>query len=156
MRLRIPKSLHFWHQVRVFLLCLIGIGTTLVWSSLWNQHLWKELVSANIPEDYQANYGIAQVRDSITTDFISIQAKKKIWDTPDAAIFNRLASNFSIVFPKLPQKNNYKITFEQCQLLANKLAVSYSTINFDTFVDQCQWPINTIMKDINNNLSIKA
>ena len=156
MRLRIPKSLHFWRQVRVFLLCLIGIGTTLVWSSLWNQHLWKELVSANIPEDYQANYGIAQVRDSITTDFISIQAKKKIWDTPDAAIFNRLASNFSIVFPKLPQKNNYKITFEQCQLLANKLAVSYSTINFDTFVDQCQWPINTIMKDINNNLSIKA
>lgn len=100
--------------------------------------VYHQDVSANIPEDYQANYGISNVREAITDDFISIQAKKKIGETPDSSLFQRLASNFAIVFPKLPQKTNYKITFEQCLLLSQRLTNSYTALTFDSFIDQCQ------------------
>lgn len=123
---------------------------------VFSQRWLFSTVSAEVPIEYQANYGIAQIWDNVMQDFIQIQAKKKVGDTPDTSTFSRLSNNFSIIFPKLPQKNNYKIVFEQCLLLSNKLAIAYSNINFDIFVDQCQWPINSIMKEINNNYSVKA
>lgn len=134
-----------FHKMKIILTLLV----------LWT--LWTlRTLHAEVPEDYQANYGIAVVRDAITKDFVTIQAQKKIGQQIDTTIFNRLSSNLWIVLPKLPQKNNYKVTFEQCQLITTRLANGFSNLDFDTFVDQCQWPLNTIMKDINNNYSIKA
>lgn len=113
-------------------------------------------VLADVSPDYQANYGLSQTRDDILQDFITIQAKKKVGDIPEPALFMRLSSNFTTIFPKLPQKNNYRVTFEQCQLLANKLAVAYASLDFDAFMDQCYGPLNSIMKDVANNYTVKA
>ncbi len=111
---------------------------------------------ADVSPEYQANYGISQTRDNILQDFITIQAKKKVGENPEPALFSRLAGNFAVLFPKLPQKNNYRVTFEQCQLLANKLATAYSSLTFDSFMDQCYGPLNSIMKDVSNNYTVKA
>ena len=113
-------------------------------------------VYAKIPGDYQANSGLAKIWESITKDFIKIQSQKKLGERPSTDVFSRLNNSFSFIFPKLPQKNNYKIIFEQCTSLAGKLSWGYNNIDFDAFVDQCQSPLVTIMKDISSNYSIKA
>lgn len=111
---------------------------------------------ADVSPEYQANYGIGQTRDTIIQDFITLQAKKKIGENPEPALFGRLSTNFALLFPKLPQKNTYRVSFEQCQLLANKLSVAYANLTFDSFMDQCYGPLNNIMKDVANNYTVKA
>ena len=61
-----------------------------------------------------------------------------------------------MVFPQLPQRNNYRIVHNICTTQAGKLAVAYSSLDFDVFFDQCYGPINTIMKEINSNYTVKA
>ncbi len=111
---------------------------------------------AEVSSEYQANFGISQIWENITTNFITIQSAKKRWDQVSLSVFASLYSDFNVVFPKLPQKNNYRIIFDSCKVQAKKLSQAYSSLDFDIFMDQCQWPINTIMKEINSVYTVKA
>ena len=113
-------------------------------------------IFAQTSNEYLPNYGLSQTWENITTNFITIQATKKRWDIVPAAVFSSLLKDFTVVFPQLPQRNNYRIVYDVCKSQAQKLATTYSSLDFDIFFDQCQWPLNTIMKEINANYTIKA
>jgi hypothetical protein len=55
-----------------------------------------------------------------------------------SSVFGILYNDFNAVFPKLPQRNNYRIVFDTCKVQAQKLSQAYSSLDFDIFVDQCQ------------------
>lgn len=111
---------------------------------------------ADVSSEYQPNYGISQIWENVTTSFISIQSAKKRGDQVPSSVFWSLYNDFNAVFPKLPQRNNYRIVFDNCKVQSQKLAQKYSSLDFDVFVDQCQSPINTIMKEINSTYTVKA
>ncbi len=82
---------------------------------------------------------------------------KKVGDIVPTTIFLDLYKNFQILFPQLPQRNNYKIVYNVCIRQAQKLSLENTNgVEFDTYMDQCQGPINTIMKEINTNYTVKA
>ena len=121
--------------------------------------IWSQLTTpsfAEVSSEYQANFGISQIWENVTTSFITIQSAKKRWDQVPSSIFASLSTDFNAVFPKLPQRNNYRVTFDTCKVQAQKLSQAYSSLDFDVFMDQCQWPINTIMKEINSTYTVKA
>jgi PKD repeat protein len=125
--------------------------------TIWFLWSWFSSLSfAEVSLEYQANFGITQIWENITTNFISIQSAKKRGDQVPSSVFWSLYTDFNAVFPKLPQRNNYRIIFDTCKVQAQKLSQAYSSLDFDIFVDQCQWPINTIMKEINSVYTIKA
>lgn len=123
-------------------------------SLIWSQFNTPSF--AEVSSEYQANFGISQIWENVTTSFITIQSAKKRWDQVPSSIFASLYSDFNAVFPKLPQRNNYRVTFDTCKVQAQKLSQAYSSLDFDVFMDQCQWPINTIMKEINSTYTVKA
>lgn len=111
---------------------------------------------AEVSSEYQPNYGISVIWDDVMTNFIAIQSAKKRWDEVSSSVFSTLYTDFSTIFPKLPQNNNYRVTFDSCLAQSQKLGQAYSSLDFDVFMDQCQNPLNTIMKEINSNFTIKA
>ena len=135
-------------------LIALSMTSVLMFSLLWP--ILPSLSFAEVSSEYQANYGISQIRENITTNFITIQSAKKRWDQVPSSVFWSLYADFNVVFPKLPQRNNYRIIFDTCKVQSQKLSQAYSSLDFDVFMDQCQWPINTIMKEINSTYTVKA
>ena len=126
------------------------IASLLIGVSLF---LW--FTTAQVPREYEANFGIQENWNAILDDFIKLEAAKQIgWD-PDLAIFSRLASNFWRVFPQLPQEGEFKIVYEQCQQLANSTRSSYTYDAFVWFMERCFSPLNNIIKQVNSKYTIK-
>lgn len=111
---------------------------------------------AQVGTEYAANYGISQTWDNIMTNFITIQATRRRGDQVPATVFQSLTTDFNAIFPRLPQRNNYRIVYNTCIAQSQKLSQVYTAIDFDVFMDQCHGPLNTIMKEINANFTIKA
>lgn len=84
-----------------------------------------------------------------------ILSTKKVGQNPSSSLFAQLHKDFKIVFPLLPQKSNYKIIYNACLIQTEKLAVHYQDNDFDTYMDQCQTPLNNVMKEVNTNYTIK-
>lgn len=135
-------------------LVALSMTSVLMFSLLWP--IVPSLSFAEVSSEYQANYGISQIWENVTTNFITIQSSKKRWDQVPSSVFWALYTDFNAVFPKLPQRNNYRIIFDTCKVQTQKLSQAYSSLDFDVFMDQCQWPINTIMKEINSTYTVKA
>jgi len=132
----------------------LSITSLFAVSVIWSQFTTPSF--AEVSSEYQANFGISQIWENVTTSFITIQSAKKRWDQVPSSEFWSLYTDFNAVFPKLPQKNNYRVIFDTCKVQAQKLSQAYSSLDFDIFMDQCQWPINTIMKEINSVYTVKA
>lgn len=130
-------------------LCVI-FSLSIIWYSLISVSFWQ------VNENYIANYGISQTWEDIMTNFVTIQATIKRGDQVSSSVFASLYTDFVQLFPQLPQKNNYRIIFDTCKAQSQKLSQVYTSLDFDVFVDQCQGPINTIMKEINSNYTVKA
>lgn len=111
---------------------------------------------AQVSTEYLPNYWLSQTWERIATNFIAIQAAKTRWDTVPSSVFQQLSTDFQVVFPQLPQRNNYRITYDNCRVQSQKLSIEMNAVDFDIFVDQCQSPINTIIKEINSNYTVKA
>jgi PKD repeat protein len=143
--IKYPFSQQFivWSFIGILILCLII-------------PIVSQISLAEVSSEYQANYGIGKIWENITTNLISIQSAKKRWDQVASSVFWSLYTDFNAVFPKLPQKNNYRIIFDTCKIQSQKLAQVYSSLDFDVFMDQCQLPINSIMKEINATYTVKA
>lgn len=109
-----------------------------------------------IAPEYLPNYWLEQVRESIQNNFLLILSTKKVGQNPSSSLFAQLHKDFKIVFPLLPQKSNYKIIYNACLIQTEKLAVHYQDNDFDTYMDQCQTPLNNVMKEVNTNYTIKA
>lgn len=140
---------HFSKKIIPSFLCVV-FSLSIIWSSL------VSVSFGQVNEDYVANYGISQTWEDIMTNFITIQSTQKRGDQVPASVFSALYTDFVQLFPQLPQKNNYRIIFDTCKVQAQKLSQVYTSLDFDIFVDQCQGPINTIMKEINANSTVKA
>lgn len=111
---------------------------------------------AQVGAEYAANYGISQTWDNIMTNFITIQATRRRGDQVPASVFQSLHTDFTSIFPRLPQRNNYRIIYDTCKAQSLRLSQVYTSIDFDIFMDQCHGPLNTAMKEINANFTIKA
>lgn len=111
---------------------------------------------ASVPPNYLPNYQISDAWQDVLDDFVQLESMRKLGQTPDRSLFSRLQSNFSLVFPNLPQDNTFKVTYQQCQNLAGVLSQSYSFQQFDLFMDQCYGPMNRLAKELTSSHTIKA
>lgn len=94
---------------------------------------------AQVNSEYLPNYGISQSWERIMDNFIQIQGIKKVGDIVPTTIFLGLYKDFQILFPQLPQRNNYKIIYNVCVRQAQKLSAENNNgVEFDTYMDQCQ------------------
>lgn len=112
------------------------------------------VASAQIPDEYNANYKIKTNRDKIQSLLVQIEASKKVGNDVAPSVFQNLNSSFSQVFPFFPQQNTYKIVYEQCNQLSKALSTQYEFGKFTSFIDGCFDPLNTILTDIDSKFTV--
>lgn len=83
---------------------------------------------AQVSTDYEANYGLNQTWENIMTNFITIQATRRRGEQVPASVFASLHTDFTSIFPRLPQRNNYRIIYDTCLAQTQSLAQAYTPI----------------------------
>lgn len=119
--------------------------------------IWK--ISANIPNDYIANFEITTDYNKILWLFVEIDAATKIWNQISQTKFSDLNTSFQKVFPKFPQDYAFKVTYQQClditQWLTTYTSTDYQT-KLSSFMTNCYKPFSDIVKKVNANYTVKA
>lgn len=122
---------------------------------LWVIILLPLPTKAAIPNFFLPNYQILDSYQLVLDSFVELEAKKRIWQDPGAAIFSKLNSSFASVFPYLPNNSNYKIVYQQCEILSQNLSAWYTYDKFINFMENCFDPLNRTIKEIGQKYTIK-
>lgn len=111
---------------------------------------------AQVEQEYIANYAIATEWTQIQNLFVDIEAATKVGQDIDSAKFTQLNQYFTKVFDYFPQDYAFKLVYEQCKSLSQKLGANYSYNTLSSFMDNCHKPFNTIVKKINSSFTVTA
>jgi len=103
------------------------------------------VVSAQVPDEYIANYEIGEDYQKILDYFVQIDAKTKLGEPINKDVFRELYDSFEIVFPHFPKEYEFKVIYEQCLLTTEKLASNYSHQRLAVFMEKCNQPFTDIV-----------
>lgn len=129
------KIIFFWISIFIF--------------SFQDISLWS------IPNEYYPNYKIRDSWERIIENLVKIEAYQKLWQEIPVNYFQLLNKDFNIVLPLLPQKANYKVTYEQCLITSEKLSDKFTFEDMIVFTDRCFDPLNQLIQDILKNFSVQ-
>lgn len=118
----------------------------------------KETTKAAVPNEYIANYEIKTSWEKTLGIFVEIDAYTKLGNSIHPDKFKELNQHFTALFPKLPQEYSFKVTYQQCSLLANQLGTissndpNYRSL-FASFMSNCYKPFTDVLKKINTQFT---
>jgi hypothetical protein len=107
-----------------------------------------------IPPYYFANYAITNQWDQILSMFTTIDAAKNTGTDLNESFFADLHDYFQDVFPYLPQEEDFAVTYEQCRITSNNLAIDYTYNGFELFLNGCYNPLTRAINRMNSQYSV--
>lgn len=114
------------------------------------------LVFAQIPNEYLPNSHINAARTSILNTLTELQAYRKTWNEVPPSMFSALNANFKTAFRYFPSNPSYSVIYKQCDITTAQLSSRVDYDDYNTFVSKCFDPLSSILKDIQNNYTIKS
>lgn len=135
----------------LFLLSIIGL-LFFNWTNA--QNTYRE---NSVPDYYYANYKFIDNWNEIWDSYAIIKARYQLWESIPKDVFQKLAKNFEISFPNLPQDSTYKITYEKCIMLANNLAQKDNDSDLSNLLwNSCFATLSNIVNIINESKTVHA
>jgi PKD repeat protein len=122
---------------------------------------FQETAQAAVPNEYIANYEISAAYEKVLGTFVEIDAYSKLWEGISQEKFKELHQNFIKIFPKFPQDYSFRVTFQQCTLITEKLWSTPNTdsaykTNFASFMSNCYKPFSDVLKRVNAEFTVAA
>jgi hypothetical protein len=105
---------------------------------------------------YYPNYKIDAQLENIIDILVEIKALKATGGTISTSKFSSLNKNFKAIFPYFPQTPNYKLVYKQCEITTKNLSSSFSQLKLMIFMDNCANSLNTILKSVDQDYSVKS
>lgn len=112
-------------------------------------------VVSQVPANYYPNYLMDDARKQIQDKFVQVNAAKNTWIGLDSSFFQALLQDFERAFPYLPNESKFRVTYEQCRLLAWQLGQEYSRDVFSQFIQGCHKPLEQDMSEMESKHMVK-
>ena len=107
-----------------------------------------------VPDYYYANYKFVDSWDKMWEVFWTIKSRQDLWMDISSTYFSELNWYFQDSFPHLTQ--DYKTTYEKCELLAKTLESWVTDENLNAFLwNSCYRPLNQAVWNINQSYTIR-
>lgn len=136
----------------VYLICLMRLMKKVFVLLLFS--LWIGPIFA-LPS-YYPNYNIDSQLEKILDILVEVKASKTTGTPIPESSFSTLNKNFKAVFPYFPQTPSYKLTYKQCEITTENLSNWFTQTKFMIFMDRCFEEFNTILRNIDQNYSVKS
>ena len=108
-----------------------------------------------VPDEYYANYNIADEWDDLLTLIIDIEAAQKVGSDPTEQQFADLLDVFETIFEYFPSTPENELVYKQCLLTTEDLANEVTPSKYETFKERCFTPITSVINTIQSRYTVR-